>query len=610
MSPSAKRGLLTVISLVLFFSTTIAESNQATSGGTSIADTTSDNALAAQSGSPNLPEDTSRRFQVREVRISGNSLLSTDELLEELPEFYTVTKQKDDAILEEVYDFRALRDIVHAPGEAREVSQRTIQGFTEYLLSVHRKEGYAGIYVYVPAKAVDGKAQLQDGILQISIIEGKVETISIRRYDFDRQEQEGGFLRSSAIRSWSPVKEGQVIRQNKVDEFIKLLNLNPDRYMSPVVTRSDKPDALDLRYDVYEANPWHWYIQSDNAGTKDRQWSPRVGVVNTNFTGIDDRLVVMYQAKPEDVGENYALFFNYERPVFSPRLRLGVYAGYTEYDITSGTGAGINFVGNGWFCGGTLRYSMFQKKNWLFDLLGSVSHEESKVTPSLGINSDAETNLYGVGAEIHRASDMSSTSLSFIMQNSFGGSSNSEFQIARTNSDPDFTIYTASLLHKQFMDEDKIHELSGSFRGIFPDERLIPAKMTPFGGLYTVRGYEEDRIVADGGIIASLQYRFDLTKHNNASFGPEGGQPGSNRKKEIWPPNVSLLAFSDYGKANTKDRVAGEESSQELWGAGVGTLLEAGDEFDAAIYYAWPFLSVDGTSSGDGRFNFSLIYRW
>ena len=36
--------------------------------------------------------------------------------------------------------------------------------------------------------------------------------------------------------------------------------------------------------------------------------------------------------------------------------------------------------------------------------------------------------------------------------------------------------------------------------------------MTTFGGLYTVRGYQESEIVADGGIIASVQYEYDIVK--------------------------------------------------------------------------------------------------
>jgi len=589
MTTPIKTALLTVVFLILFSSTGFAETNEA-------------NKII-------IPKDTSPRFSVRELRISGNSLIPTEKLLENLPQVYIVTKLKDSKPVKKIYDFRVLREIIREPGRERKVSKKTMEGLTQYLLSVYQEKGYGGIYVYIPAKAVEDETKLEDAILPIHVLEGKVAEVTIKRFDFDRQEQEEGVLNGSLLKAWSPVKEGQVIRKNELDDFVRLLNVNPDRYISAVISRSDKPDALNLRYDVYEANPWHWYMQVDNAGLKDRQWSPRVGVVNTNLTGMDDMFSFMYQAKPDSADENYALFGNYELPVLSPRLRLGFYAGYSQFDVTPETGAQINFLGNGSFYGGTLRFNVFQLNDWLLDFLGSVSHEESKVTPSLGLDADVEMDLFGLGAEIHRASDMSSTSVSFNMFNSFDGSSEWDFQKARADSNPDFTIYTTSLVHKQFMDENKIHELRGSFRGIFPEDRLVPAKMTTFGGLYSVRGYKEDRIVADGGIIASLQYKFDLTKHQNYIIGAEE-KPSSNKNGEIWPPNISLLAFTDYGQAKIKNPVAGEERTQNLWGTGVGTLLEVGENLDAAIYYGWPLNSVEGTGSGNSRLHVSVIYRW
>jgi hemolysin activation/secretion protein len=243
-----------------------------------------------------FPEDTTPLFSAKEIKISGNTLISTESLWEILPEAYIVSAKKDGGTDKEIYDFRAVIDIIREPGGDRQVSLRTIQGLTKYILSVYQDKGYAGIYVYVPAEAVKEGYKLVDEILPIQILEGRIAKISIERYDFDRNQREEGFLKDSVIESWSPVKEGYVIQKEKLDDFVRLLNLNPDRYISPVISRSSEPNALNLSYDVYEASPWHWYVQADNAGTRDRQWSPRVGLVNTNLLGIDDRFSVMYQA--------------------------------------------------------------------------------------------------------------------------------------------------------------------------------------------------------------------------------------------------------------------------------------------------------------------------
>ncbi len=216
-----------------------------------------------------FPEDTSQRFLVKELRISGNDLISTAKLLENLPLVYTLTVQKDDTTVEQIYDFRVLHDVILNPGQEREVSLKTIQGLTKYVLSVYQDKGYAGIYVYIPAEAVQETA-LVDKILPIEVLEGKIAKIAVEKYDFERQNVEKGFLNDSVLESWSPLKEGEAIQKNKLDNFVRLLNLNPDRYISAVISRSAEPNALNLTYDVYEASPWHWYLQVDNSGTDER----------------------------------------------------------------------------------------------------------------------------------------------------------------------------------------------------------------------------------------------------------------------------------------------------------------------------------------------------
>jgi hemolysin activation/secretion protein len=608
----SRAGLLNFTLIVLFFLTT-----------TSFADTNTDEAKAelesmnvldvldkASAADVIIPEDTTPRFLVKEVKFSGNEVISTDELLKDLPQIYTVSEQKDEATLEQIYDFRVLKEILNNPGQNREVSLKTIQGLTKYILSVYQKKGYAGIYVYVPAKAVEGTAELTDQILPIEVLEGKATEITIERYDFDRKEKEEGFLKDSALQSWSPVKTGQLIKKKTLDDFVRLLNLNPDRYISAVISRGTEPDALSLSYDVYEANPWHWYVQVDNAGTKDRQWSPRLGLINTNLFGFDDRFSVMYQAPWEKgIEEEYSIFGSYDFPLLTPRLRMNLYAGYSQFDITPEGGTGINFIGNGSFYGGILSYNLLQIDSWFFDVTGSMSHERSKVTPSLGLASDVNMDLWGSGFRIHRSDNMSNTAVSFNRIESMGGSSKEDFELARLDTKPDFTIYYTFANHNQYLDPDKINRLSGSFRLITSDERLVPAKMTTFGGLYSVRGYEEDEIVADGGILASAQYEFDLVKHIEAAEKREDESEDSKKEKP-WLRKLAPLVFVDFGRAVMEDPVIGESEIRELCSIGTGLTFELGDNFSAGVYYGWPLRGTDETKRGDGRLNMNLIMRW
>ncbi|MHC4205284.1 MAG: ShlB/FhaC/HecB family hemolysin secretion/activation protein, partial [Planctomycetota bacterium] len=479
---------------------------------------------------------------------------------------------------------------------------------------VYQQNDYSGIYVYVPEGAIRNGNELINGILPINILEAPVSEVRIKYYDAERNEVDEGYLRRSALEKWSPIEQDKVASQKKLDYLVNLLNLNPDRHVSAVVSRGAEPNTLAVQYDVYEADPWHFFIQADSSGTNDREWAPKVGVINTNLIGIDDRLTALVQASLDSIDDNYSVFGSYDFPIMGPRLRLNLYGGHSEFDIDPESGP-FNFLGSGSFYGAILRYNIYQQRNWFFDITGSLSHEESDIDSSAEdlfgddvFASDVEMELWGIGANIHHRDDMSNTSLIFNMVQSFGGSDQEEFWDpatgtgARWGAERDFEIYTATANHNQYIDQNKVQQLRGIFRWIEPTERLVPAKMTSFGGMYTIRGYEEYEIVADGGILASIQYEYDLVRHNQAI---EQETIGGEELKKLAP-----LAFFDYGRTNIKDPVPGEKDNQTLYSAGIGAAVEIGNNFSGAVYYGLALKDTVDTDSGDGQLSASVMLRW
>jgi hemolysin activation/secretion protein len=558
-----------------------------------------------------LPKDTTRRLNVKEIRITGNTLVSTKDLLDGVPLVYNASETPlAKAQPEDIYDLRNIRDVIAQPGQSVEVSLRTIQGFTQYILSAYQDNHYSGIYVYVPKATIKNDTSLVDDILQINVIEATVSDITTKFYNIERNEKEKGTLRRSALEKWMPVREGQVTNQKSLDNTLNLLNEDPDRYITALVSPGSEPNTLDVQYNVYETNPWHYFIQVDNSGTEDRQWNPRVGLINTNFLGFDDRLTVIGQGIPDTtIDENYSLYGSYDFPVAGPRLRLNVYGGYSKYDINPGTGP-FNFIGRGDFYGAVMRYNVLQRKGWFFDVTGSLSREESKIKPSLFpqfLSSHVKMDLFGVGFNIHRDKDMSSTSFAVNKIQNIGGSDQSSFWNpftitgARMNAERDFAIYTVSGNHSQFLDKRKVQQIRSTFRWIRPTERLVPAKMTSFGGMYSVRGYEEYEIIADGGFLASVQYEFDLVRHNEAI------EQQSIANQEI--RKLAPLIFFDYGRSRIEAPVPGEKWRQTIYSVGTGIAAEFGKYFSGAIYFGYPLKSTPDTAEGECRINISLMLR-
>ena len=140
-----------------------------------------------------LPEDTSPRFNAKYLRIIGNSLIPTSELLQELPLVYNASQEPlSEAESESLYDLAVVHELINEPGQLRQISTRTIQGLTQYILSVYQSYDYAGVYVYVPAGAIKEGVELHDEFLVIKVLEANVLDVGVTSYDVDRNEVEKG----------------------------------------------------------------------------------------------------------------------------------------------------------------------------------------------------------------------------------------------------------------------------------------------------------------------------------------------------------------------------------------------------------------------------------
>ncbi len=565
---------------------------------------------------PNLPVDNTARITVKELVISGNKLISTKTILKRMPEIFNLSSiSMYKAPGDQLYDFRNLRKLISEPNQPQQISIRTIEGFVQYVLSLYQKKNYAGIYVYLPKDIYTEGQGLKDDILLIEVLEIPVDKVNTRYYNAtDQNEVQKTYLHPGIVKNWSPVKDGQVINEKKLDDYVNLLNLNPDRHVYSIVAKGTEPNTLSLTYDIYEANPWHFFVQVDNSGTKDRQWTPRAGFINTNLFGYDDRLTMLYQARPDATfQDNYSVYGSYDVPVITPRLRMNIFGGHSEFNIVP-EGGPFNFLGRGNFYGGLLQYNLCQFDNWFLYINGSYSNEESQVTPSLfpTAGSDVDMDFVGAGAALSRSNDTSNTSFAFNYSKNTGGSSAERFNLARTEAKPYFSIYTLSGNHSQYLDKEKYLQLRSTARWITSDKRLVPAKMTSFGGMYSVRGYKEYDTVADGGILASVQCEFDWLKYQSATDPNKTSKNNAVQKRFDYYElrKLSPLLFFDYGRATIKDPVIGERANHDLYSAGVGLDFAMGRYFSGACYYGYPLKATEVTDVGDGRVSVSFMMRW
>jgi hemolysin activation/secretion protein len=560
-----------------------------------------------------LGDDRSPVFDISSISIRGNTILTSEELLEDIPIIYNAWSEsikKADPVF--LYDLGGIRTVIDNPGQSTKVSARNIQGLVQYILKVYKDKGYV-VRVYVPEESLKQGGKFIGEVLDITVIEAIAGKVSINFFDVNGSAAKKEYTRSTLIDEWSPVKEGEPLNQKKLDDYVSLLNENPDRYTQVSLSEGEGEDTLNVDYNVYEVSPWHTFLQIDNAGTRDRRWSPRLGMINTNLTGRDDTLTGVIQGPIDDrmSRNDYSAFASYEVPLYTQRLRLNIFGGRSEFDVDGGQG--IDFLGNGNIWGSNLTLNVLQKDNWFFDVFQGVSFEKSNVSTSQfssQLGSKVYMDLWTTGAKLYKRDDMRKTFIRIDRTTRIGGSHQHDYWNgttgARTNANSNFWIWNFNASHYQYLEAEKIQRVLASVRYIRPNTRLVSAKMTTFGGMYTVRGYEESAIVADGGVLASFQYEYDLIKRDQAKAAREG----TPRDKTPRLRKLAPVAFFDYGRARTEDAVPGEKSREELYSVGGGLLFEYGESFSGGAYYGYPLKAATGTATGDGRVNVYFMLQW
>ena len=121
------------------------------------------------------------------------------------------------------------------------------------------------------------------------------------------------------------------------------------------------------------------------------------------------------------------------------------------------------------------------------------------------------------------------------------------------------------------------NELVLRVSGQYTDEPLLALEQFSAGGLETVRGYLENQMVRDRGVVSSVEFRVPLL-FNKAGAGI-----------------VHLAPFYDFGGAWN---VNGSPDPETLSSAGVGLLLAPCKNFSAQIYWGYQLRPVDNDDGG------------
>jgi hemolysin activation/secretion protein len=125
------------------------------------------------------------------------------------------------------------------------------------------------------------------------------------------------------------------------------------------------------------------------------------------------------------------------------------------------------------------------------------------------------------------------------------------------------------------------------------DRPLVPLEQIGFGGQDTVRGYRQDLLLGDNGVLASVEARFPLFSTSDRS------------------QLLQIAPFFDMAWVGNKQGNTPSPRVNTIASTGVGLRYQTGDNFSAKLDYGIPFTSIEGgrRTGQEKGFYFSLNYN-
>lgn len=486
------------------------------------------------------------RFDVMEFEVSGNSVLDAAQIQTTLTPFTGYDKG--------VADVEAARAALE---------------------KAYRDGGYSTVVVEVPAQDV------RSGIVQLSVVEGKVDQVRVRG---------ARYVLPSEVKSALPgLSEGAVPNVPQLQRQLSDANSRTTRTITPEFRAGQAPGTVDVDLVVEDKRPWGGSLElNDQYNRSTERWRVNASVHYDNLWQRGHSANLFYQTTPEDPDQIQVVSGSYYAPLGYGRTSILAYAVNSNTDVA--TIGGLAVLGKG-FTGGArvIRTLGGSPKGMVQSLLFGVDYKDYEDT--IGVRDPATGDLLSFVTPV--------TYLPFTAQyRLLGGDrkSNFEFSLGATfafdglvgdqdqfGGHPDDPLLPGdqSTPGKRAEAEASFIVVSGSAsyarqlprgfaaKGVF-DWQVAPAPLISneqfvLGGVSSIRGYREAEVLGDSGFRLSLELGHklsmawagkavdDMVDWRVSAFAEGGGaflkRALPDEKKEIWLASVGMSTTFEIARA-------------------------------------------------------------
>ncbi|MEH1880971.1 ShlB/FhaC/HecB family hemolysin secretion/activation protein [Nostoc sp.] len=427
--------------------------------------------------------------------------------------------------------------------------------------------GYVTSGAYIPEQT------LTTGVVQIQIIEGKLEDIQItgtRR------------LNPNYIRSRIALGASTPLNQKRLLESLQLLQLNPlIQNLSAELSAGSRTGANLLAINVTEADTFNVQTVLDNGR------SPSVGsfrrqlqINEANLLGLGDSISLTYSNTD---GSN-TIDTSYTLPLNSRNGTLNVSYGTTSANVIEHPFNKLDIESASQYYELTFRQPLVQTPNQEFALGITASRRETDISSSLLEKNNVPLFELSPGADEQGRTRVSALRFfqEWISRNSQEViAARSQFSLGigafnatinETDPDSRFFAWRGQAQWVRLLAPDTLLLIRGDVQ--LASTTLLASEQFGLGGINSVRGYRQDLLLADNGALASVELRLPIVRVSQ------------------WNGVLQVTPFIDVGTAWNNSSSKDENNTNTLASFGLGLRWLQGNNFTAAVEWGIPLVSV------------------
>ncbi len=446
--------------------------------------------------------------------------------------------------------------------EGRNVSLAELFQARSAITDYYTSRGYITSGAFIPPQ------KLQDGVVEIRVLEGSLEDIRVTGLN----RLNPGYISSRiAIATKAPLNRDRLL------QALQLLQLNPlVASISAELSAGSRPGTSLLEVKVTEAR------SAFATFTVDNQRVPSVGSVRGELLGTELNLLGFGDAInlsfTKTQGSN-ALDFSYTVPLSPYETTVSFSAGFSNSKVIEAPFDVLDIQSGSYYLELTGRQPIIRTPTQELALGLTLSTRRTKTTfledrlpfPSPG--ADVEGITKEAVIRLFQEYTTRSSQSVFAVRSQFNlGVEALGATVNESPPDTHFFSWRGQAQWVRLLAPDTILLVRGDVQ--LSDRPLLPIEQFGIGGVLSVRGYRQDLLLTDNGVFASIETRIPILR---------------------LPQQQALVLFTpfvDFGRGWNNQPIPDPDPGT-LVSTGFGFCLQISNNFNAQIIFGFPLVKVD-----------------